>query len=233
MSDQNPYSTPQSNVDYRSESGEFSGGNYNWTINDVLNEAWAKISGFKLVYMVAIIVYVIISQGLAFALQTLAGESVGVLIIGNLLLSLVTYPLAAGLMMMGIKRSAGLEVNFSTLFDYYNQAIPLFILGLLVSLFSILGLILLIIPGIYLMVAYMLAMPLMVEKKLGIWESMETSRQAITQCWFRFFGLMLLMMLIIVVSIIPLGIGLIWTLPMTALVLGIVYRELFGLEFMR
>lgn len=201
MSDQNPYSTPQSNVDYRPETdeefGEFSGGNYNWTINDVLNESWAKLSGFKLVYVVGFIVYLIIAQGLSFFLNLLAGDSVGVVFIGNLLLGLITYPLMAGLMMMGIKRSAGLEVNFSTLFDYYNQAIPLFVVSLLTSIFMVVGLILLVIPGIYLMVAYMFALPLLVEKKLGIWEAMETSRQAITQCWFRFFGLLLLLALII------------------------------------
>ncbi len=231
MSDNNnPYSTPASDLTYRPDTGQQSGGNYDWTINDVLNEAWQKTRGFKLVYIVAIIVYLVISQGLSTVINYLASDSLGVVFIGQLLIGLITYPLAAGLMMMGVKRSLGLDVNFSTLFDYFNKAVPLFIMMLLASLIMFVGFVLLIIPGIYIAVAYSLALPLMVEKNLGIWEALETSRKAITHCWFRFFGLILIMILIIILSILPLGIGLIWTLPMLSICTGIVYRELFGVD---
>ena len=41
---------------------------------------------------------------------------------------------------------------------------------------------------------------------------------------------MILMMLIAAVSAIPLGIGLIWTYPMMINVIGILYRDIFGVE---
>ena len=72
--------------------------------------------------------------------------------------------------------------------------------------------------------------PLITDKGMGVWEAMETSRKAIHKCWFRVFGIYLLMILIYLVSMIPLGIGLIWTMPMIIMVGGILYRRLFGVS---
>jgi len=91
-----------------------------------------------------------------------------------------------------------------------------------------LGMILLLIPGIYLAVAYMLAIPLIVERGLSPWQAMEASRKAITQHWFKVFGLFLLLGLIVSISAIPLGIGLIWTIPLFVMVMGVLYRTIFG-----
>ena len=74
------------------------------------------------------------------------------------------------------------------------------------------------------------AAPLMVEKNMGIWEAMETSRKAITHCWFRYFGLALLSGLVMFGGALALGIGLIWTMPMAMLMFASVYHEMFGFE---
>ena len=92
------------------------------------------------------------------------------------------------------------------------------------------GFLLLVLPGIYLMVAYSLAMPLVVEKGLSPWQALEASRKAITKSWFRFIGLGLAIMVIMIVSMIPLGIGMIWTIPMAMIAFGIAYRNIFGYE---
>ena len=73
---------------------------------------------------------------------------------------------------------------------------------------------LLLIPGIYLSIAYRLAIPLVVERGLSPWQALEASRKAISQHWFKVFGLFFVLMLIMLLSMIPLGIGLIWTLPL-------------------
>ena len=62
------------------------------------------------------------------------------------------------------------------------------------------------------------------------WQAMETSRKTLTKHWFKFLLFLLAMVLIMVVSAIPAGIGLIWTAPMMALAYAIAYREVFGLE---
>ena len=92
------------------------------------------------------------------------------------------------------------------------------------------GFVLLIIPGIYLAVAYSMAIPLLVEKNMGIWEALETSRKTINKCWFRMFGLYVVVMVLIILALLPLGIGLIWAVPLVNVVMGVVYRNLFSVE---
>ncbi|MEN8132906.1 MAG: hypothetical protein ABFS45_22555, partial [Pseudomonadota bacterium] len=106
--------------------------------------------------------------------------------------------------------------------------LPLAILGVLTTLLTYIGFLLLILPGIYLAIAYLLATPLLVEKQLTPWQAMENSRKAITRHWFKVFLLLLATALIMFISAIPLGLGLIWTYPMAINILGILYREIFG-----
>jgi uncharacterized membrane protein len=228
MSDTNPYTPPQSNI-YQPPTG----GNQrdpNWDLGSVLSEAWAKTNGFKLTYFIAIVIYVVISMVVNGIISFIGGESLIIGLLGQILVMLITYPLAAGLMMMGIKRARGQDVQPTMIFDYYPQTIPVFLLNLLMIVLIAIGLVLLVLPGIYLAFAYMLAVPLLVDKNLGVWTALETSRKAVTPCWFRVFGLMIVLILILIVSAIPFGIGLIWTLPLCALVLGVLYRNLVGDE---
>lgn len=224
----NPYTPPQSNV-YQPEPRPY-GVNPQWDIGQVMNEAWSSIVGFKQTYFLACLIYFAISLVLTLIAEFVGDESIIIGVLTQLIIMLVTYPLGAGILMLGIKRARNEDVSPRMIFDYYPQTIPIFLLYLLMTLLIVLGLVLLILPGIYLMIAYLFALPLLVERKLGIWDALETSRKAITPYWFRFAGLVLVMVVIILLSLIPLGIGLIWTLPMFSVILGIVYRNMFGTE---
>jgi uncharacterized membrane protein len=59
---------------------------------------------------------------------------------------------------------------------------------------------------------------------------MEASRKAIMHHWFKVFFLLLAMSLIIFASMLPLLIGLNWAYPMSVVLIGILYREIFGVE---
>ena len=132
--------------------------------------------------------------------------------------------------MIALKFSVGAKIEVGELFKHYNKVVPLFLTYVLLYLFIALGLILLIIPGIYLMVAFSMAVPLVVEKNMGPWEALTTSRKAITHKWFAMLGLSLLSMLVILIAAIPLGIGLIWGAPLVTLAFAILYRDMFGVE---
>lgn len=108
------------------------------------------------------------------------------------------------------------------------MAIPLLIMFILMGVLIVGGLVLLILPGIYLAIAYSFAPYLIIEKGMGVWESLETSRKAITQYWWRYFCLMLVSALLIIAGIIPLFIGLIWVLPIVTIAAGEVFVETFS-----
>jgi len=85
-------------------------------------------------------------------------------------------------------------------------------------------------PGIYLAVAYMMAVALMIDRDMGVWEAMETSRKAITRHWFKVFFLYLFLGLLMFVAMIPALIGLIWVLPLASIMHGVMYKYMFGVE---
>jgi uncharacterized membrane protein len=204
--------------------------NSNWTISGVMSEAWHLKNGFKGTYCGAILIFMVASMLLGGVGGFIAHDSKVMNIIMQLIIIFVTYPLMAGLMMIAIKRSVGTPTTVSMVLDYYPKTIPIFLTYLLMMVMVAIGLILLVLPGIYLLIAYTLALPLVVDKNLGPWEALEASRKALTPCWFRYFGLSLICSVLVAISAMPLGIGLIWTLPFLGLAMAIVYRDVVGVS---
>ncbi|NDM57784.1 hypothetical protein, partial [Klebsiella pneumoniae] len=79
-----------------------------------------------------------------------------------------------GLTMIGIRRAADQPATFNEMFNYFGMLVPLLLTGLLMMLMVYVGFFLLIIPGLYLSVAYMLALPLVAERGLTPWQALET-----------------------------------------------------------
>jgi uncharacterized membrane protein len=121
-------------------------------------------------------------------------------------------------------------ISAGSIFGYFSKMFSLLLTMILMYIMVLIGFLLLVLPGIYLAVAYYMAMPLVVEKGMSPWQALETSRKAITHRWFSVFGLFFIMSLILFVSAIPLGLGMIWTLPMLIIAFGILYRNMFGVE---
>ncbi len=103
---------------------------------------------------------------------------------------------------------------------------PLVVTGILVSTFTFLGFIALILPGIYLLVAYGFAYILAADKRLGFWEAMETSRRVITRQWFRVLGLILLGIPFIFLGMAALGVGLLVAIPFVIGAQAYAYEDL-------
>lgn len=238
-SDDSMYRAPSSSLSRPSEGSARSlddaiAGNFSFEIGAVLSEAWALTSGSKSVLLGAMA----ISLGVSMANQgvtVMAGSSESALLsILAFVVSLgsmaVSYAISGGATLYAIKRAGGDEsASFDDVLAGFGMIVPIVGLMILYVILLMLGLLLFLLPGIYLAVGYMLAIGLKMERKTGIWESLETSRKAIHNCWFKMAGLMILMSLIVMVgAIVTLGIGLIWLLPFASLVIGVVYVKVFG-----
>lgn len=209
---------------------------YDFAIMAIIREAWQKTAGMKgpvwgaisLVFL-AILVFV---AGTTFISKIIGPGSVAVAlgVAAQLTVSVATYPFMAGLVLLGIRQAVGRPVNYKLAFSCFGYILPLVVSSFLVSLLSCLGFILLLIPGIYLTFAYLLVVPLIIDKGMGPWQAMEASRKAVHHRWFKVFGLYLLMIIICLLSAIPMGLGLIWTVPMFIMVGSILYREIFGVS---
>jgi len=132
-----------------------------------------------------------------------------------------------GLGLLGIRRAAGKPVSPTVIFEPYQHALPIIFMMVMMLILIIAGFIVFILPGIYLSVACLFAPYLIVEKNMGAWQSLEVSRKAITQYWWRYFGLIWVFLFLIVAGAIPLLIGLIWVLPLVTIAMGEVFASTF------
>ncbi len=166
-------------------------------------------------------------------------------------------PLIAGLWMLAIKRVSNKSFSYTEIFKYYPNIIRLFILYFIQTIIVMLSMFVValifggiayligasmaasmrigtffgVLPVLYLSVAYIFSIPLLIEKKLSFWQALETSRRVVTHHWFKLFFLVILLGIIVSISILPIFIGLIWSLPFTLLVYGVLYRHIFGTQY--
>lgn len=222
------------------ETGAFPAG---FAIGGILREAWEKTRGAKgPIWAGSALMYLTIlflAAAGAFLLP-LAGYDPTAPDLGmagdifnfayNALIDAVSVLFTAGLLYMGIRKVAGDPIDWKMVFTGYSQAGSIIVATILQSVMIVLGLLVLVLPGIYLAVGYSMTLPLIVDRKMSPWQAMETSRKAVHKVWWRVVGLYLVMVLLFIVSLVPLGLGLIWTWPMFVILAGVVYRSLFGLE---
>ena len=204
-----------------------------WTIEGVLKNASIKHQGAKLTFLQAILVYClcyfVLSLVFSYSFTTLVSpDSYGFLVenLPGIVLSLLLSPLGYGIGLLGIKKSAGLEIDYNMIVQPYRHFLPLFLLATLVSLITLLGFGLFILPGIYFALSYSLAPYLLMGKKMGVWESMEASRKAVTKNFGRFFGLFLILAVVNVVGALLLFIPLFWLIPISVIAFGEVYNHI-------
>ncbi|GLK91791.1 hypothetical protein [Pseudomonas turukhanskensis] len=230
---------------------------YDFGISDLLGEAWTRTKGTKGIIIGGFVVFYaalfavmnvlgilltifgvagIAGMGLlggaddgSLALGAMAAFFFGSMLVGFLATAMV-YPFLAGINMVGIRAAAGQPVRFGEVFAHFGRTVPVIITALLMTLLVVVGYMLFVVPGIYLSVAYILAIPLVVERGLSPWQALEASRKAINQHWFKVFGLFLLLGVLMSLSMIPLGIGLLWTIPLMVVSLGVLYRTIFGVR---
>ena len=142
----------------------------------------------------------------------------------------VTSPLFMGNFIVCAKLLQGQAPEFRDFFAGFQYFLPLLLLSLVAGLFIGIGTILLLIPGIYLAVAYMFASYLVVDRRLDFWPAMELSRHTVNPHWFGYFALMLLVVLLNLGGAIALVVGLLVTIPLSFCTVTAAYADLFGLR---
>ena len=88
----------------------------------------------------------------------------------------------------------------------------------------------LLIPVIYLSVAWAFAPLLVLFEGMRGWEAMEASRQILTRSWFSMFGLMIVSGIIAALGVLGLVIALLFTIPVALVIVYTAYRDIVGVE---
>ncbi len=94
-------------------------------------------------------------------------------------------PLNAGFFVVSAKLLKNQTPEFAEFFSGLEFFLQLALLEVVSSILITIGLILLIIPGIYLVVSYFFALMFVVDQGLDFWPAMETSRRSVQTRWFK------------------------------------------------
>jgi hypothetical protein len=100
--------------------------------------------------------------------------------------------------------------------------------SVLLVLLSVLGFLLMLIPLTYLTTVWVFSLPLVIDKGLGFWQAMETSRKVVNKHWFTVFALLLIVGLINLVGLGLCCVGLFLSVPVGFTVLMSAYETLFS-----
>lgn len=235
----NPYAPPQAALDVDPEIGIAANleaaveGRYDFTVGEVMNEAWRLVRGMKASFWGAAVVVVLIDLlfdticSVFFGFFVTKEPNAIVKQVFRSVVAVLMTPVTMGMTMMCVRRALGAPISFSTAFSYYAKSRPALGCALLVFLLTWAGIAALILPGLYLAVAYSFAIQLVCDQGLSPWQAMEISRRAVKHQWWSVLGLGLLVGLLTSVSALGLLIPLIWTIPWAMMTSAVLYRRIF------
>lgn len=142
-------------------------------------------------------------------------------------LSLVLW---GGLDWLFLKLIRGQSADLSDAFAGFQIGfLPLLLGGVVSGVLITLGLVLCILPGLYLIVAWMGFSPLLImEKRMDFWPALELSRRVVTRNFWTILALFMLTLAIVVAGVLALGAGLFVALPLSTGAVVFAYEDIFG-----
>lgn len=149
---------------------------------------------------------------------------------GNLIPNILSMLLFPGFYLVAFQIARNRPTAFGDFFKGFNRALPVLLLGIVSGLLTFIGLILLVLPGIYLAVSYMLSLPLLLDKNVDFWPAMETSRKLVGKKWWSFFLFGIVLALINFGGLLLLGVGLLVTIPWSYCAVAAAYEDIVGLN---
>ena len=138
-------------------------------------------------------------------------------------------PMMGGLYALYLKKMRGQPATFGDAFNGFTAAfVPLMLTKIVSTLLTVLGCLFCILPGIYLAVAWVFALPLVIDKKIDFWQAMELSRKVVTKHWWVMFGFLIVCGLVILLGVALCCVGVFVATPVVQAALMYAYEDIFG-----
>lgn len=211
-------------------------GEYQLDVNQILQEGWEITKKSKSNILKGLAVIIMTSLLVSGVVLELSGQenfqemSEGDRFLLDIIITVLLAPIIASLSMMGISHSVGAITRPAYIFHFVAKSLPIVITTLVTTAVVHIGFLLLILPGVYLLVATGFAIPLLLDKQLRPSESVITSIRVVNHQWFAFVKIYLFFLVLGLLSIVTFGIALVWVAPYYYNVKGILYRNVFGVD---
>lgn len=192
---------------------------YEFRFEQYLSQGWDTFRKSPL----QLILYTLILVGISFVLSFIPK-------LGEIVSLFISPVLAAGFFVGIRKLDETGTVEVGDFFKAFDDWLQLFLFSLVSGLLIVLGLVLLVIPGIWLAVGVTFGIPLILFAKHEFWDAIKNSTKLVTKKWFHFFGLVFVLGLINFVGALLLGIGLLITIPFAYATMYAAYKDIVGFD---
>jgi serine/threonine protein kinase len=200
---------------------------YALDVHSCVNRAWALVrSDFWPMVGVSALVLVLLS---AVTSSGHATKSNGNTTVDTSILGFLLYgPLMGGLYFYFLRKIRGEIVVAQTAFSGFSKAflqllLTSFVGGILLGL----AFVCLILPGIYLLVAWKFSIPLVIDQRFDFWTALKLSRKVINKHWWRFLNFLIVLLVLNFAGVVCLGVGLFVSFPVTVAALMYAYEDIF------
>lgn len=148
---------------------------------------------------------------------------------------IATMILQIGLIESSLALVRGKKVEFTDLYKNITlkKGLLYFVSSFIMAMVTVLGFILLIIPGVYLAIALMFTKYVAVDQQLGPIESVFASNKMVWGNWWKMFALVLILIVLNILGFFAFIIGLLLTIPVSMLVIADAYNQLESKNFRR
>ena len=142
----------------------------------------------------------------------------------------ITGPLIVGFHIYTMKKLVGRRAEVGDAFKGFNYFIPALVASLVIGVFTFLGTLACLIPGLVIAAMYKFTYLFIVDKRMDFWPAMQASHAVVKQDYFGFTIFLILAFLVNVLGFLCLIVGLLVTVPLTFAAITIAYKELVGFD---
>lgn len=218
-------------------------------IGSVLKESWDLVYGIKMPVFCLLLLNWLVIYGVKSASKSIHNHWVTLFL--NASASFISLSVLLTLVILGIRRSISLNLNMRTSFKISACVTSKFILPMLIiylvfcleyflipfmnsiSIDWIEGIVIALLIGLHFYIGilwYAHVVPLMMIKKIKMREAIKKGMAMMKVYGIKLFFAYFIMTTFLLLSALPLGIGLLWTVPMFWVMNGIWFREIYRLQ---
>jgi len=153
----------------------------------------------------------------------------GIPYLGALIGLIIGGPMMGGLYALFLKKIRGQPVTFGDAFIGFSVAfVPLMLAYVVTGLLTCLGLLLCLLPGIYLGVCWVFTLPLVIDRKMEFGAAMKLSRKVVSKHWWSVFGFLIVCGLVTLLGVLACCVGVFVAAAVVEAALMYAYEDIFG-----
>jgi len=151
-------------------------------------------------------------------------------IIAGVIPLILQGPMIAGFHIFTMKKLQGRPAEFADLFKGFNYFVPTLVATILIGLFTFVGTLACIIPGLVVAAMYKFTYLFIIDKRMDFWPAMQASHSIVKQDYFGFTMFLLAAVGINILGFLCCIVGIFVTIPITYAAITVAYHEIVGFD---